>query len=86
MAETKEKELKFEDALKGLEKIVEELEKGNLALDVSLKKYEEGVKLAQQLAKRLEQAQKRVEVLMRGADGTLDARPFDTEDAGEPAR
>ena len=60
MAETKE--VKFEDSLKGLEKIVEELEKGNLPLDVSLKKYEEGVKLAQQLSKRLEQAQKRFEV------------------------
>ena len=82
MAETKD--VKFEDSLKALEKIVEELEKGNLSLDVSLKKYEEGVKLAQQLSKRLEQAQKRVEVLMRGADGKLDAKPFD--DAEETAR
>ena len=84
MAETKD--VKFEDSLKALEKIVEELEKGNLSLDVSLKKYEEGVKLAQQLSKRLEQAQKRVEVLMRGADGKLEAKAFDTEDAEEPAR
>ena len=83
MADTKE--VRFEDALKALEKIVEELEKGNLALDVSLKKYEEGVRLAQQLSKRLEQAQKRVEVLMRGADGKLEAKAFaadETEGAG----
>ena len=84
MAETKE--LKFEDALKGLEKIVEELEKGNLPLDVSLKKYEEGVRLVQQLSKRLEQAQKRVEVLTRTADGQLESRAFDTEDAAEHQR
>ena len=80
MAETKE--LKFEETLKGLEKIVEELEKG-LPLDVSLKKYEEGVKLAQQLSKRLEQAQKRVEVLMRAADGKLESKAFEAE---EPSR
>lgn len=79
------KELKFEETLKGLEKIVEELEKGNLSLDVSLKKYEEGVKLAQQLSKRLEQAQKRVEVLMRSADGKLGSKPFEDE-AEEQAR
>ena len=83
MAETKE--LKFEETLKGLEKIVEELEKGSLSLDVSLKKYEEGVKLAQQLSKRLEQAQKRVEVLMRAADGKLEAKPF-ADEAEEPSR
>ena len=79
-------DVKFEEALKALEKIVEELEKGSLALDVSLKKYEDGVRLAQQLAKRLEQAQKRVEVLMRGADGKLEAKAFDADHAAEPAR
>ncbi len=82
MAETKE--VKFEESLKALEKIVEELEKGSLSLDVSLKKYEEGVKLAQQLSKRLEQAQKRVEVLMRGADGKLESKPFETKDNDAP--
>ena len=76
-------DVKFEETLKGLEKIVEELEKGNLSLDVSLKKYEEGVKLAQQLSKRLEQAQKRVEVLMRTADGKLESKAFEAE---EPSR
>ena len=75
-------EITFEGTLKGLEKIVEELEKG-LPLDVSLKKYEDGVKLAQQLSKRLEQAQKRVEVLMRTADGKLESKAFEAE---EPAR
>ena len=84
MAETKD--VKFEDALKALEKIVEELEKGNLSLDVSLKRYEEGVKLAQQLSKRLEQAQKRVEVLMRGADGKLESKAFESDEAGERTR
>ena len=77
-------EVKFEESLKALEKIVEELEKGNLSLEVSLKKYEEGVRLAQQLSKRLEQAQKRVEVLMRTSDGKLEAKSFD--EAEEPSR
>ena len=49
----KEKEIKFEDVMKRLEKIVEDLENGNISLDESLKKYEEGVQLSQFCAKKL---------------------------------
>ena len=74
-------EFKFEESLKRLEKIVEELEGGALTLEVSLKRYEEGVALSHQLTKRLEQAQRRVELLMKDGAGNLAAQPF--EDAGE---
>lgn len=71
------KELKFEDALKRLEKIVEELEGGNLGLEESLKKYEEGVQLSQFCTKKLNEAQKKVQILSKKSAGTLEATLFD---------
>jgi len=63
----------FEDDLKKLQKIVEDLSAGKLTLGESLKKYEEGVKLAQSCSSLLEDAQRKVESLMK-KDGkyTLD--------------
>ena len=72
-------EIKFEDALKKLEKIVGDLENGELSLDDSLKKYEEGVKLAQILNKKLESAQKKIEMLVKKSDGQFDLEPFEDE-------
>ena len=76
-------EFKFEESLKRLEKIVEELEGGALTLEVSLKRYEEGVRLAQQLSKRLEQAQRRVEILMKDGAAELVAQPFEDIEEGQ---
>jgi len=70
-------EIKFEDALKKLEKIVSDLESGDLSLDDSLKKYEEGVKLAQFCSKKLESARRKVEILVKTSSGKLEAKPFD---------
>jgi len=70
-------EPKFEEALKKLEKIVESLEGGELALEDSLKKYEEGVRLAQTCAKKLDAAQRKVDVLMKEQGGTFSTKPFD---------
>ena len=70
-------EFKFEESLKRLEKIVEELEDGSLTLEHSLKRYEEGVELSRQLSQRLEQAQRRVELLMKNGAGELTPQPFD---------
>ena len=70
-------EIKFEDALKKLEKIVTDLEDGSLSLDDALDKYEEGIKLSKLCAKRLELAKKKVEILMKSEDGSVELRPFD---------
>ncbi len=70
-------EIKFEDALKKLEKIVEDLEGGNLLLDDALGKYEEGIKLSKLCVKRLELAKKKVEILMKSEDGSAELKPFD---------
>jgi exodeoxyribonuclease VII small subunit len=69
-------EIKFEEALKKLEKIVAELESGKLPLDDSLKKYEEGVKLSRFCHKALQAAQKKVQVLTKKGEG-WDVKPFD---------
>ena len=70
-------EPKFEKDLDKLEKIVESLEEGGLSLDVSLKKFEEGIGLAQRCEKALSSAEKKIEKLTRRADGTLKTAPLD---------
>jgi len=62
-------ELKFEKALAELRGIVDKLEAGDLELDESLKLFERGVKLIQSCSKRLEDAQRRVEVATKTKDG-----------------
>jgi exodeoxyribonuclease VII small subunit len=63
----------FEDALRKLEAIVKELEEGDLSLERSLERYEQGVRLARFCSGKLEEAEKRIEVLQ-------------TTEAGEPKR
>jgi len=79
-------EMKFEEGLKRLEKIVEELEGGNLSLDESLEKYEEGIRLSKACAKRLEVARKKVEILLKSEDGSAELKPFDEKMAEEEAK
>lgn len=71
----KEKQV-FEDDIKRLQKIVEELGSGKLTLADSLKKYEEGVKLAQSCSLTLNEAQRKVELLMK-KDGKYSLEKFD---------
>ncbi|MBM3244684.1 MAG: exodeoxyribonuclease VII small subunit [Candidatus Omnitrophica bacterium] len=72
----------FEDDLKKLQKIVEELGSGKLTLMDSLKKYEEGVKLAQICSASLNDAQRKVEVLMK-KDGKASLEKFSEEEGEE---
>ena len=68
-------EMKFEEALKKLEKLVEELESGKLALEDSLKKYEEGIKLSRFCHKTLQAAQRKIQVLAKKGEG-WELKPF----------
>jgi len=70
-------EMKFEEALKKLEKIVEDLEKGDLSLDEALKKYQEGIELSRQCSQRLENAKKKIDVLVKNKKGDFDLKPLD---------
>ena len=71
--------VKFEEALKKLEDIVEELEGGELSLDKSLVKYEEGVGLLVTCRKKLEQAKKKIEILVKTKNGKIKKEPFGEE-------
>ena len=77
MAQTHD--LKYEDALKRLEKLVTELDASELDLETRLKKFEEGTKLARLLLKKLDQAKKKVEVLVKTQMGEAVLTPFDEE-------
>uniref|UniRef100_A0A831TZE3 Exodeoxyribonuclease 7 small subunit n=1 Tax=Geobacter metallireducens TaxID=28232 RepID=A0A831TZE3_GEOME len=67
---------KFETALKKLEEVVNRLESGDLSLDDSLKAFEEGVKMAAFCAKKLDEAEKKVEILLKKKDGSFVKEPF----------
>jgi exodeoxyribonuclease VII small subunit len=69
-------DLKFEDCLARLEQIVAALESGNLPLEDSLKVFEEGVTLARQCGRYLEDAERRIEILAKDDSGALSTRPF----------
>ncbi len=71
----------FEESLKKLEVIVDQLEKGDLALEDSLKLFEEGVGLSAACKKELDEAEGKVQVLIRQRDGSLKAEPFLNEKA-----
>ena len=75
MAQTHE--LKYEEALKRLEKLVAELDKSELDLETRLKKFEEGTKLARLLLRKLDQAKKKVELLVKTNVGEGTVVPFD---------
>jgi exodeoxyribonuclease VII small subunit len=69
-------DLKFEDCLTRLEQIVAALETGNLPLEESLKVFEEGIALARHCSRYLEDAERRIEVLVKDDTGATTARPF----------
>ena len=76
-------EQKFEDAFQKLEAIVKKLEDGNLSLEESLKAFEEGVRLSRFCSKKLDEAEKKVEILLKDSNGRLVAKPFSLEDEEE---
>jgi exodeoxyribonuclease VII small subunit len=67
----------FEHSLTRLEEIVRKLESENLSLDEAMKIFEEGVQLSRDCQKHLEQAEGKVEILLKRAGGELTAEPFD---------
>lgn len=68
----------FEESLKELEQIVAQLEEGDLPLEDSLKLFEDGVRLSRECRERLTAAERRIEVLMKEADGSLGLTAIDT--------
>ncbi len=73
------KEPTFEEAMIGLESIVRELEEAEIPLEKSLEIFEEGVRLSRFLNRKLNEAEKKVEILLQGEEGKKVPRPFDPE-------
>lgn len=76
-------EIKFEDALKKLEKIVEDLESGDLSLDEALKKYQDGIELSRVCAQRLESAKKKIDILVKNKKGEFDLKTINEKEVEE---
>lgn len=76
-------EIRFEEALKKLEKIVEDLEKGELSLDEALKKYQEGIELSRQCSQKLENAKRKIDLLTKNKKGDFELKPLDESRIGE---
>ena len=74
----------FEKAMKKLEEIVQELETGELTLEESLKKFQEGVKLSKFCSSKLDETEKKVTLLLKDHHGNLVETPFiDDDDEGK---
>lgn len=69
--ETEKKELKFEDAIKRLEEIVNLMEDDKLSLEESLKIFQEGMELSYYCNKKLDEAEKKISIITKGAQGEL---------------
>lgn len=71
---------KFESSLKKLEDAVARLESGELSLDDSLKVFEDGVRHASICSRKLSEAQKKVELLLKSKDGSFYKEEFQADD------
>lgn len=81
-----DKKQTFETSLKELERIVRRLEDGDLALEDSLKLFEDGVKLSRECQARLDQAERRIEVLLKDENGNPQLEIIKSEDLREEQR
>jgi exodeoxyribonuclease VII small subunit len=77
MKKTEERGRSFEVSLAALEKIVRELERGDVPLEESLRLFEEGIGLSRECQERLNQAERRIETLLRDAEGRPVVGAFD---------
>ena len=77
---TQAKKINLEKSLADLEKLVEELESGDLPLEKAMKKFEEGIKLTRGCQTALKEAEQKVEILLKSAGGDEELEDFEVED------
>jgi exodeoxyribonuclease VII small subunit len=73
------KELTYEEAFERLESILQQLDQGDLKLDEIESRFEEGMQLASFCAKRLDQVEKKVHLLIEESEGKVEREPFEDE-------
>jgi exodeoxyribonuclease VII small subunit len=66
----------FEQSLKQLERIVQELEDGDLPLEKAIKKFEEGIQLTKFCSQKLDETEKKVSILLKNTEGQVTEKPF----------
>lgn len=66
----------FEQSLKQLERIVQELEDGDLPLEKAIQKFEEGIQLTKFCSQKLDETEKKVSILLKNAEGKISEKPF----------
>ena len=69
----------FEEMMQNLEAIAKDLESGDLSLDDSVKKFEEGMEISKECSKILEDAEKKITILTKDSEGNLKEENFDAE-------
>ena len=69
----------FEEMMQNLEAIAKDLESGDLSLDDSVKKFEEGMKISKECSRILEDAEKKITILTKDSEGNLKEESFDAE-------
>jgi len=74
---SKKKSEQFEESLKKLQGIVERLERGDLPLEAAMETFTEGIQLVQLCHQKLEEAEKKVQLLVKDQQGTLATAPFE---------
>jgi exodeoxyribonuclease VII small subunit len=71
----------FESAMKQLEQIAQELEAGELSLEMAMKKFEEGIQLSRFCAKKLDETERRIALLLQDSEGSIQEVPFEDKQA-----
>ena len=70
----------FDKGLKKLEDIVERLDRGEISLEESLNLFEDGINIARELTRKLDESQKRIDILTKAKDGKISVKSFQTAD------
>jgi exodeoxyribonuclease VII small subunit len=70
----------FEQSMKQLERIVQELEDGDLPLEKAIKKFEEGIKLTKLCSEKLDETEKKISVLLKNSERQMAEKPLGAED------
>ncbi len=85
MTEKQEAKQTFEASMERLEQIVKQLEQGDLPLERSLELFEEGMKISEICRRQLEEAENKVELLVKKSDGKVVAEPFPSNEEEQPS-
>ncbi len=69
----------FEQSMKKLEQIVQELESGDLPLEEAMEKFEEGIKLSNLCSEKLDETEKKITLLLQNQEGSVLEKPFESD-------